>query len=223
MDHNNDLLKASVHNSTQCFLEVNLDTDLHPCITKPTCLASTSATLIDNIFIDCKLLGRHWSRIKVDDISEHLPTVLVLEHLVPKTNETIKIQCRDMRDCTFNRINAELSCITWETVITENKNVSFNAFHDILCNTIDKHSPLKSKKVNITKFWREPWTSRGLQKCIGRKKLLYQNSIKKDALQSNIVKYKNYKNTLVKIKRAVRKEYYTNKCFEFKQNTKKLW
>ena len=144
------------------------------------------------IFIDCKLLGRHLSRIKVDDISDHLPTILVLDHLVPKTNETIKIQCRDMQDCTFNRINAELSGITWEIIITENVNTSFNTFHDILCNTIDKHLPLSQKAVNITKFWREPWVSRGLQKCIGRQKLLYQNSIKIGALQSDILKYKNY-------------------------------
>ena len=96
MDHNSDLLKASVHNSTQHFLEVNLGNGLYPCITKPTRLTSTSATLIDNIFIDCKLLGRHSSRIKVDDISDHIPTVLVLDHLVPKMTEIIKIQCRDM-------------------------------------------------------------------------------------------------------------------------------
>ena len=36
MDHNSDLLKASVHNSTQRFLEVNLDNGLYPCINKPT-------------------------------------------------------------------------------------------------------------------------------------------------------------------------------------------
>ena len=104
----------------------------------------------------------------------------------------------------------------WETVITENVNASFNTFHDILCNTIDKHAPLKLKTVNITKFWREPWISKGLQKCISRQKLLHQHSIKKDALQSDIIKYKNYRNTLVKIKRAACKEYYTNKYFEFK-------
>ena len=223
MDHNNDLLKASVHNSTQHFLEVNLDNGLYPCINKPTRLTSTSATLIDNIFIDCKLLGRHSSRIKIDDISDHLPTVLILDHLVPKTNETIKIQCRDMRDCTFNKINSQLSGIMWETVITENVNESFNEFHDVLCNTIDMHSPLKSKTVNITKFWREPWISKKLQKCIGKQKLLYQYSIKKNAPQSVITKYRNYQNTLVKIKRAARKAYYTSKCVEFKRNPKKLW
>ena len=54
-----------------------------------------------------------------------------------------------MRECTLNKISSELSGITWETVITENVNDSFNEFHDVLCNTIDRHSPLKTKTVNI--------------------------------------------------------------------------
>ena len=58
MDHNTDLLKASVHNSTQHFLEVNLDNSLYPCITKPMRLTNNSVMLIDNVFIYCNLLGR---------------------------------------------------------------------------------------------------------------------------------------------------------------------
>ena len=84
MDHNNDLLKASIHNNIQRFLEVNLDNGLYPCITKPTRVTNTSATLIDSIFIDSKLLGRHTSHIKIDNISDHLPTLVVLDNLVPK-------------------------------------------------------------------------------------------------------------------------------------------
>ena len=200
MDHNSDLLKASVHNSTQRFIEVNLDNELYPCINKPTRLTNTSATLIDNIFIDCKLLGRHMSKIKIDDISDHLPTVLVLEHMTPWTNEAIKIQSRDLRDCTLERINSELSGITWETVITENVNNSFNTFHKVLCSTIDRHSPLKSKMISTAKFWKEPWISKGLQKCMRKQKLLYQDSIKKNAPQLTITKYRNYRNLLSKIK-----------------------
>ena len=216
IDHNSDLLKASVHNSTQRFLEVNLDKGLYPCINKPTRVTNTSATLIDNIFIDCKLLGRHSSRIKIYDISDHLPTILILDHLVLKTNETIKIQCRDMRECTLNKISTELSGITWETVITENVNDSFNEFHNVLCNIIDRLSPLKTKIVNIAKYWKEPWISKGLKKCINKQKVLYQLSIKNNAPQSIITKYKNYQNNLVKIKRAARKSFYVNKWAEFK-------
>ena len=223
MDHNNDLLKASMHNNTQRFLEVNLDNGLYPCINKPTRVTNTSATLIDNIFIDCKLLGRHSSKIKIDDISDHLPTVVILDHLVPQTNERVKIQCRDMRECTLSKINSELSGITWESVITENVNNSFNEFHNILCNIIDRYSPLQTKTVNIAKYWKEPWISKGLQKCIKKQKLLYHLSIGTNAPRSIITKYKNYRNTLVKIKRAACKSFYVSKCAEFKRNTKKLW
>ena len=102
-------------------------------------------------------------------------------------------------------------------------NESFNEFHNVLCKTIDKHSPLKSKTVNIAKYWRESWISKGLQKCISKQKQLYQLSIKKDAPQTTITKYRTYRNTLVKIKRTARKTFYVNKCAEFKRNTKKLW
>ena len=102
-------------------------------------------------------------------------------------------------------------------------NESFKEFHNVLCNAIDRHSPLKSKTVNIAKYWREPWISKGLQKCISKQKLLYQLSIKKDAPQSTITKYRNYRNSLIKTKRAARKAFYVNKCAEFKRNTKKLW
>ena len=50
-----------------------------------------------------------------------------------------------MRECTLSKISSELSGITWETVITENVNNSFNEFHNILCNIIDRHSPLQTK------------------------------------------------------------------------------
>ena len=51
MDHNLDLLKSNVHTETQTFLDVNFDNHLFPCITRPTRITKTSATLIDNTFI----------------------------------------------------------------------------------------------------------------------------------------------------------------------------
>ena len=164
MDHNSDLLKASVHNSTQRFLELNIDNGLYPCINRPTRLIKNSVTLIDNVFIDCNLLGRHLSRVKVDDISDHLPSIVILEHLVPKTKEPIKILSRDMRDCTIEKIKSELSVITWSEVITENVNSSFDGFHNIVCNVIEKHSPVKLKSVNAKKFWKEPWLTKNASK-----------------------------------------------------------
>ena len=128
-----------------------------------------------------------------------------------------------MRECTLKKIETELSGITWDNVITENVDTSFNVFHDTVCTIIDKHSPVKSRSINVKKLWKEPWITKGLQKCIRKQKLLYQDSIRSGANPLATLKYREYRNILVKIKHEVHKEYYANKCFEFKHNTKKLW
>ena len=63
---------------------MNLDFDLFPVITKPTRITHISATLIDNIFLDSRLTGKTVNKILVDDISDHLPSVLILENLNPQ-------------------------------------------------------------------------------------------------------------------------------------------
>ena len=48
LDHNLDLLKSTRHSQTQQFLEITLEANLIPTITKPTQVTNSSATLIDN-------------------------------------------------------------------------------------------------------------------------------------------------------------------------------
>ena len=55
LDHNMDFLKSDKYPQTQEFLELNLDTDLKPTITRPTRITTKTATLIDNIFISQRL------------------------------------------------------------------------------------------------------------------------------------------------------------------------
>ena len=97
MDHNLDLLKSHIHKKTQQFLNMNLDFDLFPVITKPTRITHTSATLIDNIFLDSRLTGQTVNKILVDDISDHLPSVLILENLNPSKRKKIEVTSRDIR------------------------------------------------------------------------------------------------------------------------------
>ena len=49
LDHNLDLLKSHLNQPTNDFMELNLDRELIPCITKPTRITSSSTSLIDNI------------------------------------------------------------------------------------------------------------------------------------------------------------------------------
>ena len=77
LDHNLDFLKASKHKETSLFINRVFDYGLLPCITRPTRITHTSASLIDNILVSGKLHDHCLSGIAISDLSDHLP---VLSH-----------------------------------------------------------------------------------------------------------------------------------------------
>ena len=78
MDHNMDLLKSHEHRRTQQFLDTLLNNDLIPTITRPTRITKTSATLIDNVFISKMLQQSFDSMILIEEISNHLPSLVLM-------------------------------------------------------------------------------------------------------------------------------------------------
>ena len=79
MDHNNDLLKAHVHTTTQDFLLSIMDSGFLQTITRPTRITKNSATLIDNIFVTEELHKNFDSLLIVDDMLDHLPALVLLK------------------------------------------------------------------------------------------------------------------------------------------------
>ena len=79
LDHNLDLLKSSAHSQMQQFLETTLEYNLIPTITKPTRVTDNSATLIDNILLKTENHELHQSKVIIDNISDHYPSLVVLE------------------------------------------------------------------------------------------------------------------------------------------------
>ena len=63
----------------------------------------------------------------------------------------------------------------------------------------------------------------GLQKCQQKQYMLYKQSINQRENISAEMKYKTYRNKLKEIIRRTKEKYYRDKCFEYKQNTSKLW
>ena len=58
-----------------------------------------------------------------------------------------------------------------------------------------------------------------MNKCLK----LYKNSIKNGATTQSITQYKNYRNTLTKIKRKAKTDYYIARSYDLKSNMNKLW
>ena len=81
IDHNLDLLKHRTHAPTKKFVEL-FETFLQlPSITRPTRITKTSATLIDNIFVPTTWTLSFNSYLLVDDMSDHLPVIVVLRNV----------------------------------------------------------------------------------------------------------------------------------------------
>ena len=108
MDHNMNFLKSHKHHKTQQFLDLMLEHELVPKITRPTRINNSMATLIDNIFIS-KLLQRSFdSMILVEDISDHLPSLVLMKQTKMRNKEPLNFTSRALNNNKIKCINDEL-------------------------------------------------------------------------------------------------------------------
>ena len=84
MNHNLDLIKHISHRDTVKFISMMLEKSSFPFITRPTRVTKNSATLIDNIFVNCRLQGQAKSSVIIHDISDHFPSLLLLDNVLSK-------------------------------------------------------------------------------------------------------------------------------------------
>ena len=98
LGHNLDLMKSHLNQPTNDFIELNLDREMIPCITKPTRVTNRSATLIDNILVSRSLQRDYTSFVVIEDISDHFACLVIMRD----QNKSIKgpryIQTRNLDD-----------------------------------------------------------------------------------------------------------------------------
>ena len=98
LDHNLDFLKEEVHSPTHSFIERILDLGLYPTVSRPTRITKNTATLIDNILVSQSLIEKFTCNVILDDISDHLPTVLSLRGMNLAKSEPLTVTSRDTRE-----------------------------------------------------------------------------------------------------------------------------
>ena len=158
LDHNLDLLNYVKHRPTREFVCINENNNLVPGITRPTRITNTSATLIDNIFISDTYVAMIQSQIIIDDISDHLPTCVIPENINIGAKERKRITTRKMSKRSINLICKDLSEVNWALYISnncndsDNVNIIFNCIHNKICDSVNKHAPLREHTVKIKKF-----------------------------------------------------------------------
>ena len=138
LDHNLDLLKSHLNSTTNDFLEINLDRELLPCISKPTRITNKSASLIDNTLISRGLQRDFDSFIITEDLSDHFACLSVIKD----QNKSIKgpkfIKTRKLDDPKINDIIKKLQELDWTDILSPlDTNDGFEIFHSTLLSTID--------------------------------------------------------------------------------------
>ena len=102
-------------------------------------------------------------------------------------------------------------------------NDKFNQFCDTVNEVLDQISPRKTVRISAKHRYIELWITKGLEKSSNTKMKLYRATLSANHTEADIMKYKHHRNLYNKLKRSAKEEYYRTKCFQFKQNLKKLW
>lgn len=220
-DVNIDLLSASKHTATSDFLSTMYGRGFYPLITKPRRITSTSATLIDNIFLN--VINKNInSGLATTDITDHLPVFVMYNcQIKSKIKENCVGHARLRTEKAIDMFRNDLFKEEWKVVYTEEVNAAYESFLNCYLSHYGKHCPVIQYKYE-NKDNKKPWISKGLPNACKKKNKLYRDFIKFRTKNAE-KQYKLYKNKLTTIMRQAKKDYYNKILNENKNNLKSTW
>ena len=115
-----------------------------PLTRKPTRIAESTSTLIDNIFIN-KCFSDIKSGIVISDITDHFPIYALLPNLMSSTpqynrNSGIRI----LSEQNLNKLRERLRSTDWSSIYNQtNSDSSYERFLDTLTNIYNTTIPLQ--------------------------------------------------------------------------------
>ena len=227
-DFNINLLDYEKHSGVSDFYDLITSYGFRPLILQPTRVTKTSATLIDNIFInDLSCLSKGGNL--VTSISDHYMQFSQID-VFDKQYEQLKNKksVRNWRIFNKREFQAELSTLDWDTIIQPqmNTNTSCSIFYDKITKLLDEMAPFKKLTKKEISLKNKPWISQGILKSIKERDKIYKNfttetvKARKDELYK---KYKTYRNRIITLTRKNKNKYYSEYFLEHNANIKKTW
>jgi hypothetical protein len=164
-DYNLNLLNSSTHPPTNDFIDINFAHALFPIINKPTRISSTTATIIDNIFIDSSELDNSKSGILLWNISDHFP-VFYIHYAEEKDKNEDKFKIGRIHNLTNKaKFTKLINEIDWSPVTdSSDTQIAYTTFHNLLTEAYDQAFLITKTKINYSN--RLPWLTPGLKKSI---------------------------------------------------------
>ena len=158
------------------------------------------------------------------DISDHLPTFLVIKNLQVSIG-TKPIFRRIMKNFVLEDFLTDL----WEqlqAIEITNPNITVNEISQNLTSSfekvLNKHAPLQKLSRKEKRLSEKPWISKGILKSIKTKNKLFRTHYRSSDPNKKLI-YKKYLNKLTHIKNRSKQLYYENLIRENHGNSHKAW
>ncbi len=218
-DLNIDVLKYSNCPRATEYIDLLFSYGFLQLIAKPTRCTNSSATLIDHCLTNANNLTSN-SVILTTNVSDHFPIL----HYITGPQKRIPVKYVTFRDFSvenMNKFKTTLAGLTWDSVYSSNDTQSsYDNFADIFLTLYNLHFPLVQKKFN-TKFHKiDPWFTAGL--LVSRRvKINLDKIAAASRSNSDIIKYKKYRNLYNLLVRKAKQLYFNKQLLQNQSNMKK--
>lgn len=215
-DINIDLLKSTHCQYAHDFLSTLLSCYLIPTIDKPTRVHRSSATLIDNIFVNNPEQVSLSGNI-ISDISDHFSQFCLIKS-TKASNILKKKKVRDFSNFSAESFRDDVCQVSWNTLIENGGNdvdKLFSSFYNKLNKIVNKHAPMKVLSQRKAKQLSTPWITRGIKASIKVKNRLFATG--------DNTRYKLYRNKICSLIRLSKRNYYFDYFNDSIANMKKTW
>ena len=219
-DFNMNILNYASDNHVNNFINHMHEYSYMPLITKPTRVQNRTATLLDHIWINFDRSSEHSSSIIFNGITDHFPVVYYLK-IRAKTNQYKNIQFRSTGEQCDTNFKHKLENHNWTTLYDMNEvDIAFEYFNKVLIEYYNECYPLRTKRVQINKI-KNPWITAALKESIRTKNKLYKKFVKRPITYGD--RYRSYRNTLSRIIKIARNNFYKEKFTECQGDSKAIW
>ena len=206
----------------KCFTDSIMSLGCENVIKKPTRITTHSATLIDHIFTN-NSQNHITAGILIDDISDHLPTFILIETKnIKKVKSWKNTQRKNMNSIEMENflIDLQNSFLNW-SCINSTVEEDFNRFNSTFELIVDKHAPKTTITRKQKKLRQKPWITKGLLKSIRHKNKLYTIFIT-NKTESSFLNYKQYRNKLNHLLEIAKIQYYQISVIKNENDSTKL-
>ena len=225
-DFNADLLQIDSHEDTNYFYNILTSQCFRPLILQPTRVTATSATLIDNIFINDMTLQSTGGNI-TSTISDHFTQFCALNMENKKENPSRHKIGRSYKNFNHDEFKNELRNIRWPDLFYEKScEEQISIFLAQTNRLLDEMAPVRKltkKEINLRQT---PWLTNGILKSMKSRDKLHSKFLKaKDPItkERRFIEFKRSRNLINSLVRNSKKNYYNEFFIEYSNNAKKTW